>query len=51
MIVNIETMFCTHYKGMAIKKNRMQVLDWPAGTPDLSPLENVWRILKCKTGQ
>ncbi len=34
-----------------LRRKRVRVLDWPACSPDLSPIENVWRILKHKMRQ
>lgn len=34
-----------------LRKKRVRMLDWPACSPDLSPIENVWRILKRKMRQ
>ncbi len=30
------------------RSRRVQVLNWPACSPDISPIENIWRIIKIR---
>jgi len=29
-----------------LKKNRIPLLSWPGNSPDMNPIENLWRIMK-----
>ncbi len=31
-----------------LRSRRVRVLNWPASSPDISPIENIWRIIKEK---
>ncbi len=44
-----KTTYCSYYN--SIRSRRVRLLNWPACGPDLSPIGNIWRIIKRKIRQ
>ncbi len=47
---NARPTYCINYTSW-LRRRRIQLLNGPACSPDLSPIENIWRIIKRKMRQ
>ena len=34
-----------------LEQENVQVLDWPGNSPDLNPIENLWKLIKAKVAE
>ncbi len=43
-----KTRYCSYFTTAWLRSRRVRMLNWPACNPDLSPIENIWCIIKQK---
>ncbi len=46
-----KTTYCRAITTAWLRSRRVHVLNWPEYSPDISPIENIWRIIKQKICQ